>query len=735
MNDIHTIDPIQGAALELIEGRLTDPFRLLGPHRTAEGIVVRTFQPGARGVEIVARDDGRPLGSLSEASGGLFAGTISEDVPYLFRIDWPAGTQETEDPYSFGLVLGDLDLHLFSEGAHWHLAQNLGAQLREIDGVPGVAFSVWAPNARRVSAVGDFNSWDGRRHPMRLRHGAGVWELFVPRLQAGERYKFEIVSATGHTLPQKADPLARATEAPPGTASIVAAPLAHRWTDGDWMADRGRRQAADAPMAIYEVHAASWLRPDGDPEGFLDWDGLTEKLLPYVADMGFTHVELLPIMEHPFGGSWGYQPLSQFAPSGRFGSPEGFARFVDSCHRLGIGVILDWVPAHFPTDPHGLARFDGTALYEHEDPREGFHHDWNTYIFNLGRREVAGFLVASALYWLETFHVDGLRVDAVASMLYRDYSRKEGEWIPNQYGGRENIESIEFLRRMNGIVAHRCPGAVTIAEESTAWPGVSAPVSEGGLGFNYKWNMGWMHDTLNYVSRDPIYRSYHHNDLTFGLIYAFSERFVLPISHDEVVHGKGSLIGKMPGDHWSKLANLRAYLAFMWAHPGKKLLFMGCEIGQEREWNHDAQVSWELLENPGHAGLQRLVRDLNRLYAREGALHETDADPQGFEWIVGGDTQNSIFVFLRRGRGDTPPLVFAVNMLPIARYDYRIGVPFEGHWREILNTDASIYGGGDVGNGGGRDAQGVSAHGRPASFEAVLPPLGAVVFRYEGGAA
>jgi 1,4-alpha-glucan branching enzyme len=484
-------------------------------------------------------------------------------------------------------------------------------------------------------------------------------------------------------------------------------------------------------VSIYEVHAASWLRPHG-PDSQLDWRGLADRLVPYVAQLGFTHVELLPIMEHPFGGSWGYQPLSQFAPSARFGSPDDFAGFVDACHREGIGVILDWVPAHFPTDAHGLARFDGTNLYEHADPKEGFHQDWNTLIYNLGRKEVAGFLLASALWWLETFHIDGLRVDAVASMLYRDYSRKSGEWVPNVHGGRENLESVAFLKDINRIVLERCPGAVMIAEESTAWPGVSAPIDQGGLGFHYKWNMGWMHDTLQYAARDPMYRSWHHNEMTFSMVYAFSEKFVLPISHDEVVHGKGSLLGKMPGDRWRQLANLRAYLAFMWAHPGKKLLFMGCEIAQETEWNHDDQVAWHLLERPDHAAMQRLVGDLNRLYSDEPALHRRDCDPGGFEWIDGGDVANSIFSFLRKGSAGDAQIVFVLNMTPQPHHDYRIGLPLVGRWSEILNTDAAIYGGSNRGNSGAVEAGPEPHQGRPASAPLVVPPLGAVMLRYEG---
>ena len=721
-------DPALAAAAELLEGRLTDPFGFLGAHDGEEGRVVRIFQPGASAVEVVARDDGRPLATLQPAGDtGLFTGRLAEAVPYALRIDWRGTVQETEDPYSFGLVLGELDLHLFAEGAHWKLAERFGAQPTRRDGVDGVAFSVWAPNARRVSVVGGFNMWDGRRHPMRLRVEGGVWELFVPRLQPGERYKFEVVGADG-AMTQRADPLARAAELPPATASIVAAPMAHPWADAEWMAGRAARQAVSAPISIYEVHAASWLRPDGEPQGVLDWDGLAQRLIPYAVDLGFTHLELMPIMEHPFGGSWGYQPLGQFAPSSRFGPPEGFARFVDACHEANLGVILDWVPAHFPTDIHGLAHFDGTALYEHADPREGFHQDWNTLIYNLGRREVQGFLISSALWWLNTFHVDGLRVDAVASMLYRDYSRKAGEWVPNIHGGRENLESVEFLKRLNGIVADYAPGAITLAEESTAWPGVTAPVSEGGLGFDYKWNMGWMHDTLHYMEQDPVYRSYSHSEMTFGLVYAFSEKFVLPLSHDEVVHGKGSLIGKMPGDTWRKLANLRAYFGFMWTHPGKKLLFMGGEFGQGREWNHDAELDWSLLDDPAHAGLQRLVRDLNRLYVAEPALHRTDADPAGFQWLIGGDTANSVFVFLRKAEG-APPLLCAINCTPVPRYGYRVGAPLEGRWSEVLNTDAQVYGGGNIGAGGQVEAARHGMHDQPASLELVLPPLAMVVLK------
>ena len=721
----------QPTAEAVANGTHTDPFAVLGPHdAAATGRVIRAFLPGARRVTALARtSDGRELCELHEVGvAGFFVGRPTDDVPYVLHIEWPGGIQETEDPYSFGLVLGDLDLHLFAEGTHWKLAENIGAAPIEHEGVAGVRFAVWAPNAQRVAVVGDFNTWDGRRHPMRLRSGAGLWEIFIPRLKAGERYKFAITDRGGEVLPLKADPLARATEAPPATASIVAAALDFTWHDGEWMERRGREQASDRPVSIYEVHAGSWMRTESDPRATLNWDDLTERLIPYVRQHGFTHVEFMPIMEHPFTGSWGYQPLAQFAPSARFGPTHGFARFVDACHRTNVGVILDWVPAHFPTDSHGLARFDGTALYEHADPREGFHPDWNTYVYNLGRREVQEFLIASALYWLETFHVDGLRVDAVASMLYRDYSRKAGEWIPNRHGGRENLEAIEFLRRLNSIIRERVPGAITIAEESTAWPGVSSPADQGGLGFSYKWNMGWMHDTLEFLSRDPVHRSWHHNEWTFGLLYAFSEHFILPLSHDEVVHGKGSLYGRVPGSEWDKLATLRAYFSFMWTHPGKKLLFMGGELGQPREWNHDGEIDWSLLAHAGHSGLKRLVADLNRFYRTEPALHERDADAQGFEWIVNDDSKNSVFAYLRRGR-DGSPLVIAVNMTPIGREHYRIGVPIAGAYREVLNSDAAAYGGGNRGNLGGVVATEEPSHGRPHSIELYLPPLSAIVLK------
>ncbi|MGE6740824.1 1,4-alpha-glucan branching protein GlgB [Allorhizobium pseudoryzae] len=715
----------------LVEGRHGDPFSILGPHPVQGAMIIRTFLPGAEGVEIVNRDTGRVDTKMHAIHpGGVFAAAVESGSRYRLRIQWPEAVQETEDPYSFGPLLGDLDLHLIGQGTHYDLGRTLGARAMEIDGVSGVRFSVWAPNARRVSVVGDFNAWDGRRHPMRLRQSSGVWELFVPRLGPGDRYKFEILDRNGTVLPQKADPVARASEAAPATASIVASSQPFRWTDDEWMRSGADRRSGEAAISVYEVHLGSWLRIAEENNRSLDWVELSQRLVPYAQTLGFTHIELLPIMEHPFGGSWGYQPLGLFAPTGRYGTPEDFAYFIDRCHAAGIGVILDWVPAHFPTDVWGLARFDGTALYEHEDPREGFHKDWNTLIYNLGRNEVKGFLLASALEWLEHFHIDALRVDAVASMLYRDYSRNADEWIPNQYGGRENLESVEFFKHLNSIIHQRCPHAFTVAEESTAWPGVTKPVEDGGLGFDFKWNMGWMHDTLHYMEKEPVFRQYHHGMMTFGMVYAYSERFMLPLSHDEVVHGKGSLIGKMPGDHWQKMANLRAYFGFMWAHPGKKLMFMGGEIGQLTEWNHDGSVHWDLLDRPDHAGLQRLIADLNRLYAAEPALQYGDLHPEGFEWVVGDDAANSVFGMLRKS-ADGEGLILAIsNLTPVPRPGYRVGVPKAGRWREILNTDAGVYGGSNLGNVEAW-SEAHPAHGRDQSIMLTLPPLSTIYLRFD----
>ncbi|HKU99648.1 MAG TPA: 1,4-alpha-glucan branching protein GlgB [Vineibacter sp.] len=719
-----------GTIEALVSGRCGDPFAVLGPHDGPGGPTIHAFLPGACHVDVLARDTHQALGALRELHpAGVFAGPTSKQRPYLLRIDWGRDTQETEDPYSFGPLLGDLDLHLIAEGTHQDLAACLGAIPMTIGNVPGVRFAVWAPNAQRVSVVGDFNQWDGRRHPMRRRHGAGVWEIFIPRLIAGAPYKYELVGPSGEVLPLKADPVARASEAPPATASVIADAGPFHWTDSDWCRSRGDRQSVAAPISAYEVHATSWMRRQSDGRSSFDWDALADRLVPYVADMGFTHLELMPIMNHPFAGSWGYQPIGNFSPLGSMGTPVGLARLVDRCHEAGVGVLLDWVPGHFPNDAHGLARFDGTALYEHEDPREGFHRDWNTLIYNYGRHEVRAFLIASALHWIEHYHVDGLRVDAVASMLYRDYSRPPGEWVPNIYGGRENLEAIGFLRQLNQTIAQRCPGAIMIAEESTAWPGVTRAVDEGGLGFTYKWNMGWMHDSLHYMARDPAYRRYHHDEFTFSAVYAFSERYVLPLSHDEVVHGKRSLLGRMPGDAWQRLANLRAYLAFMWAHPGKKLLFMGGEFGQEREWNHDTELDWHLLDNPAHRGLQRLVRDLNTIYRREPALHRRDGEPESFRWIVVDDRSQSVFAFLRYGTETDRAILCVCNLTPVPRHGYRLGVPSPGVWREIVNSDAAIYGGSNVGNDGLVIADGAASHGFPVSLTLTLPPLATLLLR------
>ena len=730
MNAVRSPDNlgIDDAALDaLATGRDLDAFALLGPHDVGNGRVVRAFMPGASAVTVVSRKSGATLATLQATPvPGFFAGRLARREAYRLRVHWPHTIEETEDPYSFDALLGELDLHLIGEGTHRELGNVLGAHVVCVEGVTGTRFAVWAPNARRVSMVGDFNGWDGRRHIMRLRHGAGVWEIFVPRVHAGQRYKYEILGPHGELLPLKADPCGRQGEAPPATASIVPSPQAFAWSDATWMAERLAHMEPHAPISIYEVHASSWVRnrDDGDL-----WQMLAQRLIPYVKALGFTHVELLPIMQHPFTGSWGYQPLGQFAPAAQFGSPEHFAAFVDRCHAEGIGVILDWVPAHFPSDAHGLARFDGTALYEHADPREGYHPDWHTFVYNFGRNEVRAFLIASALEWIERFHVDALRVDAVASMLYRDYSRRAGEWIPNVHGGRENYEAIHFLRELNTAIRARGNGAVAIAEESTAWPMVSRPADQGGLGFGYKWNMGWMHDTLRYFARDPIYRSWHHDDVTFGLLYAFSENFVLPLSHDEVVHGKSALLGKMAGDRWQRFANLRALYALMWAHPGKKLLFMGCEIAELHEWNHDGEIDWGLLQDTAHAGVQRLIADLNRVYRSEPALHRRDAQADGFAWIVGDDRVNSVYAFLRRGAGGDADVLVVANLTPAPQLGYRVGVPRGGRWREIVNSDAAVYGGSNLGNNGGAEASAQAAHAQAYSLLLTLPPLAVIYLR------
>jgi 1,4-alpha-glucan branching enzyme len=722
------LDP---ALQALLEARHADPFALLGPHRHGRYWQVRALLPGATRVEVLDAADGNVLAEAApEHPDGLFAARlIQRPGDYRLRIAWPGGQVQTvADAYAYGPLLEESRLRDFAAGRLARPAELLGAHPLRLGEVEGVRFAVWAPNARRVSVVGDFNGWDGRRHPMRLRHAGGVWEIFVPGAEPGMRYKFELLGPGGELLPLKADPFARQTERPPAEAAVVPAPWRFAWHDEHWLAHRASAPAATAPVSVYEVHATSWQYDEqGRP---LDWDALAARLVPYVLELGFTHVELLPVSEHPFGGSWGYQPLGLYAPTARLGTPEAFARFVDACHVAGIGVIVDWVGAHFPNDAHGLVRFDGTALYEHADPREGLHQDWNTLIYNHGRHEVGSYLLGSALEWVERFHVDGLRVDAVASMLYRDYSRAEGEWVPNAYGGRENLEAMDFLRRLNHTLAREAPGVLVIAEESTAWPGVTAPVDQGGLGFGFKWNMGWMHDTLAYMQRDPVHRRHHHDQIRFGLVYAFSERFVLPLSHDEVVHGKGSLLARMPGDDWQRLANLRAYFGFMWAHPGKKLLFMGGEFAQWDEWNHDRALDWHLLERAPHRGVQHLVADLNRILVEEPALHQADHRPEGFAWVVGDDDANSVYAFLRLAP-DAAPVLAVCNFTPVPRHGYRVGVPAGGYWREILNSDSAFYGGSNLGNGGGAQAAPVPAHGHPCSLELTLPPLATVLLRSE----
>jgi 1,4-alpha-glucan branching enzyme len=719
------------AAEALASAQHGDPFAVLGMHADGKGnLWVCTLQPGAAGVTVVETVTGKDLGTLVlRHPAGLFEGRlrIRKRRPYHFAVTWADGsTSEVDDPYRFPPVLGEMDVWLMGEGTHLRPYEVLGATERVMEGVEGTSFAVWAPNAQRVSVVGDFNQWDGRRHPMRLRRECGVWEIFLPGVAAGAKYKFELRSREGHVLPLKADPYALSAELRPATASVVAS------MPGVAPASEARRRAnaLDAPVSIYEVHLGSWRRVPEEGNRFQTWDELADTLVPYVAGMGFTHIEVMPVSEHPFDGSWGYQTIGMYAVTSRFGPPEGFRRFVERAHAAGVGVLIDWVPAHFPSDAHGLAQFDGTHLYEYADPREGFHQDWNTLIYNFGRTEVRNFLVGSALFWLERYNVDGLRVDAVASMLYRDYSRKAGEWIPNVHGGRENLEAISFLKRTNEVVGAEREQAVTLAEESTAFPQVSRPVYAGGLGFHYKWNMGWMHDTLQYMERDPIHRRYHHGEMTFGMVYAFNENFVLPLSHDEVVHGKGALLQKMPGDRWQKFANLRAYYGFMWGHPGKKLLFMGGEFAQDREWNHDRSLDWHLLGDALHAGMKQLVADLNALYRRSPALHRRDFDGAGFEWVRHDDAERCVFSFLRKA-GDGSVMLVVSNMTPTVHPGFRIGVPQAGTWHERLNTDSAYYGGSNVGTPfGAAQADGPAWDGRAQSIEITLPPLATVFLEW-----
>lgn len=697
---------------DLINGRHADPFSVLGLFGETSPFTVRVFAPGADRLSLV-ENKFIPLTRIDDR--GLFEGQVNLKAKHALRFQAHGGGAAWSfvDPYSFGPVLGPVDDLLMGEGRHFRLFDKLGAHVLHHQGFDGVHFAVWAPNAARVSVVGDFNGWDGRRHVMRRRLDVGVWEIFIPEIAAGQTYKFELAGPDGTILPLKADPFALQAEYRPATASVVAAPTAHVWGDAAHRAHWAKVDARRQPMSIYEVHAGSWRR--GADGGFLSWDALADQLIPYAVEMGFTHLEFLPISEHPLDASWGYQTTGLFAPSARFGPPEGFARFVDGAHQAGLGVIADWVPAHFPTDAHGLARFDGTYLYEHEDPRLGHHPDWKTAIYNFGRREVASFLINNALFWCDHYHVDGLRVDAVASMLYRDYSRAPGQWIANADGGRENWEAVEFLRQMNIALYGAHPGAFTIAEESTAWPGVSRPAHEGGLGFGFKWNMGFMHDTLAYMARDPIHRPYHHNEITFGLTYAFGENFVLPLSHDEVVHGKGALIAKMSGEGLSKFANLRAYYGLMWGYPGKKLLFMGQEFAQGREWSEARSLDWDQLATPAHKGVQNLVRDLNALYRARPALHAQDCESDGFRWAIVDDAQNAVFAWTRHAP-DAHPIAVICNMTPVTRTGYRVPLPVAGRWREILNTDAEVYGGSGVGNLGWVTVENGFA-------ELTLPPL------------
>ncbi|MCG6203796.1 1,4-alpha-glucan branching protein GlgB [Rhodopseudomonas sp. HC1] len=702
-------------AYAVLEGRHSDPFHYLGAHPENNGVVVRTLLPDASAVEAIGEHgESAPLERVHDA--GLFIGSLPNGSHrYRLRARFGDATVELEDTYRFPPILTDFDLYLLGEGTDQRLYDKLGAHPMVLEGVSGVGFVVLAPNARRVSVVGDFNFWNPRRHQMRVR-GNGYWELFIPGATAGDHYKYDISGPHGEQLPQKADPLAFAAELRPKTASIVfdTKTLPHP------RPAPANINALSAPMSIYEVHLGSWRRKDG--EQWLTYLELAEQLPAYVRDMGFTHVEFLPVSEHPFDGSWGYQPTGLFAPTSRFGTPEDFCALIDACHAHGLGVLLDWVPGHFPDDAHGLGNFDGTALYEHANPMQGRHLDWGTLIYNYGRTEVVNLLVSNALFWLERYGIDGLRVDAVASMLYLDYSRPAGGWIPNKFGGRENIEAIDFLRRFNAEVYAKFPNATTAAEESTAWPQVSRPVEFGGLGFGYKWNMGWMHDTLNYISKDPIHRKHHHDQILFGLHYAFSENFILPLSHDEVVHGKRSVLGRMPGDEWQRFANLRAYYAFMFGHPGKKLMFMGCEFGQEREWNHDRSLDWHLLETPKYAGIQALIRDLNKLYRDLPALHQLDCDPYGFEWIITEDSGRNVFAWIRKGNDAKARCLVVANFSPTVYRDYRVRVPFPGRWREVLNSDAAIYGGSNVGNSG----EVRTLDGLVPELSLTLPPLAAI---------
>jgi len=708
---------------------LSNPFMLLGMHPLGSEydnrIEVRTFCPSAEKI-LIKIENGRSLQMKRITDSGLFA-WISRPEMELFSYELILKSGEsswqTRDPYSFLPQLSDLDLHLLAEGNHYRLYDRFGARVWTAESVRGVLFSVWAPNASSVSVLGTFNDWDRRRHPMRSRGSSGVWELFIPGISKGDLYKYSLLTHAGKII-EKSDPLALATEFRPRTASVIADISTFNWTDSTWMDNRSTWNPLSSPLSIYEMHAPSWKKPQ-DWRNFTSWEDLAVELIPYVKELGFTHIELMPVMEHPFDGSWGYQTTGYFAPTSRLGEPEDFQIFVNRCHNASIGVILDWAPAHFPSDETGLARFDGTCLYEHEDPRKGKHPDWNTLVFNYDRKEVRNFLVASGLFWLDKYHIDGLRVDAVASMLYLDYSRNAGEWIPNEDGGRENLGAIEFIKTLNSIISKDFPGTMTIAEESTAWPGVTTPLDSGGLGFTFKWNMGWMHDTLNFFSKEPVHRKHHVNNLTFSLLYAFSENFILPFSHDEVVHGKSSLLSKCPGDRWQQFANLRLLLAYQWAHPGKQLLFMGSEFAQWNEWNYETELDWNLLDYEEHGKIKTFVSDLNRILARNLSFHKLDFAPEGFRWIDFSDSQSTVLSFLRNS-GENTQVVCVFNMTPVVRENYRIGVPDTGTYYEILNTDSDIYGGSGMGNLGSVQSGPPGMHGFKNSVSLTLPPLAAV---------
>ncbi len=716
-------------------GAHDDPFRVLGPHRLGEDLVIRVFRPDAKEVEIVvlSEEGDHSFPTQRIQANGFFQAVLpgkKRDCNYLLQITrWDGAEQITRDPYCYGTIMGEMDLHLFAEGNLLEIYEKFGAHPRTIGSDPGVYFAVWAPNAQRVSVVGDFNGWDGRTNPMRRLLGSGVWELFLPGVNEGAHYKFEIRTHAGAVL-LKSDPFAFFNQHGLETSSMVYNLDRYQWSDEDWI--KSRRDAAwhNRAMSIYEVHLGSWRRRPDEGGRSLSYLELADQLVPYVVEMGYTHVELLPVAEHPFEGSWGYQVTNYYAPTSRFGKPDEFRHFVDRCHQAGIGVIMDWVPAHFPKDAYALAEFDGTDLYEHMDPRQGEHQDWGTLIFNFGRNEVRNFLIGNALFWLDKYHIDGLRVDAVASMLYLDYSRQPGQWIPNAFGGRENLDAVFFLKRVNEVCYDRFPGTITIAEESTAWPGVSRPVYLGGLGFGFKWNMGWMHDFLDYMKLDPIFRRFHHNNITFSIMYAFQEHFILVLSHDEVVYGKGSLIMKMPGDEWQKFANLRMFFGWMYGHPGKKLLFMGGEFGQVREWNHDGALDWELTQLPRHDGLRRLVQHLNHVYRSESALWNQDDTHESFEWIDFHDADNSVVSFFRRSR-EGEIILFVVNATPQVLYNYRVGVPQAGYYREIINTDAETYGGSNVGNLGGVQSEPQPWMAREHSVLIHLPPLATSAFKLE----